>query len=135
MGKETTRMCSPRPEEPTIDLGQTLLKLAVEVHGTAAHFRLLQEAFSRLLSELDHPDLRTEIQLLQGVDLIQQTLEDISALLHSSASSGFGRDMPRQIGRDIVRLDSFRQRIGLDAAASDDGHGERAVPHDPVDWL
>jgi hypothetical protein len=134
MDKETRKSSHP-PGKVPIDLGQTLLKLAAEVHGAAAQCRLIQEAFSRLLTELNHPDLRTEIQILQGVDLVQQTLEDISALLQSSAASGFGRDMPHLIGRDIVRLDSFRQRMGLDASAPDQESGEPGQPDGPVDWF
>jgi len=125
-----------QPEvEATIDLGQTLLKLGGEVHETAAHCHLVQEAFSRLLSKLDHPDLSAEIQILQGVDLIQQTLEDISALLHASAAAGFGQALPRTIGRDIVRLDSLRQRMGLETLGSEDGHGLSEKSHGPIDWL
>lgn len=120
---------------PTIDLGQTLMKLAGEVHKTAGQCGLIQEAISRLLTELHHPDLRAEIQFLQGIDVIQQTLEDISALLRTSADSGLGLPMPQQRASEVVRLDSFRERMGLDGAESDRPPAANPEPQGSVDWL
>jgi len=135
MGPENTQSRACQQDAPVIDLGHTLMKLALEVHQTADQCRLIQEAISRLLTDLHHPDLRAEIQFLQGIDLIQQTLEDISALLQTSADSGLGRAMPQQIARDVVRLDSFRERMGLDGAGSDDLPTTSREPQGAVDWL
>lgn len=102
-----------------VDLGTIMDDVSFELATLSEKCTLLQWSLSSLLDQVHHPDLGAEIHMLQDVDRIQQTLNDIASILAVTRSAANGIPCHRdQIGK-AIRLESLRQRLGLSRAPTD----------------
>lgn len=120
-------------DESTLDLGNTLSLLAKEISEIAGQCESLQTTISGLLDRVEHPDLGAEIHMLQHVDRVQQTLEDISRVLNVAARAETGASLSQLEAGGAIRLESLRRRLGW----SQDSDLLPATAHlsNDVDWL
>lgn len=121
----------------TVAFGDLLENLARELHDASQSCVALQWSISALLDKVNHPDLAAEIHMLQDIDRLQQTLDDLSAALRVGASvSGQSRVSRLEAGQSI-RLDSLRQRLGLANAPLlvSPGADQEASDEDDITWL
>ncbi|GGD31474.1 hypothetical protein [Sinisalibacter lacisalsi] len=120
--------------DPGADLGATLARLSTELERAAMSCAGLQHAMSSLLAKLDHPDLGEEIHMLQDVDRLQQSLEDVSRILAVAAPAGRGRDLDLAAAGQAIRLESLRARLGW-GADPDQAAPQRWTSRDGIDWF
>ncbi len=109
-----------RRREESIGLGRLLADISEETARLAEQCGQLQWSISALLDTLDHPDLGAEIHMLQDVDRIQQTLQDLAAILAMARTGTAGARLIRNDIGSAIRLESLRQRLGLSNASPSD---------------
>lgn len=94
----------------------------------------LQWVISRLLEASKHPDLVTEMHVLQDIDRLQQTLADLACLFERLAESGADVPVCSDTARNAMRLDSLKERIfGAPESAEEDGASKCDVSD--ITWL
>lgn len=115
MARNTAEPTRPDDAETgdSVALDALLRAISLESGQMAEQCNILQWTISALLETVNHPDLGAEIHMLQDIDRIQQTLEDVAALL--AAASGLSAPSPvaKHMLAPAVRLESLRQRLGL----------------------
>ncbi len=72
-----------KPAEMT--MGHLLGRSSEELANSVRACTELQWVISRLLEKSEHPDLVTEMHVLQDIDRLQQTLADLACLLETAA--------------------------------------------------
>lgn len=97
-------------------LAPLLARLAEELRHTVTRCTELQWTISALLDRVEHPDLGEEIHMLQDIDRMQQVLADIAALVSVASAASQCTTVPLERVGSAIRLESFRNRIGLDNA-------------------
>jgi hypothetical protein len=117
----------------TLDFGDVLEDLVREISHAACSCTALQWSISTLLEKVDHPDLAAEIRMLQDVDRLQQTLDDIAAILAIGTGAGRGLSLSRRDVGEAIRLESLRRRmrLGTVAVAPD----EEDTESDDITWF
>lgn len=113
-------------------LAGVLGELAQETARLAEQCGLIQWSISKLLDTFDHPDLGAEIHMIQDIDRIHQTLEDVASVLAVAVLSAEGAPIRRVDFSSAIQLESLRQRMGLSNAPP------AAVPTDDnaeITWL
>ncbi len=116
------------------DLGETLMNLSCELTQVVQSCDGLQAAVSGLLEQIGDADNGADVQALQNLDRMQQTLEDIAALLCIAAETGRGLHLDPSACARAVRLASLRERLGwLPPEAKDREDQGELSGH--VDWL
>ena len=111
-------------------LGRSSEELASSVRACTE----LQWVISRLLEKSDHPDLVTEMHVLQDIDRLQQTLADLACLLETVAIEGAEHAIDASTALGAMRLPSLRHRMfgGLEPSAGQGGEEEEASD---ITWL
>ncbi|HHH89093.1 MAG TPA: hypothetical protein ENK45_00845 [Aliiroseovarius sp.] len=84
---------------------------ARELSSVSDRCMALQWSMSGLLEHANHPDLSTELHLLQDIDRIQQELKDISTLLATVAPTTSDLMAEAAALSESIKLDSLRARI------------------------
>jgi hypothetical protein len=115
-------------------LGHLLGRSSVELANSVRACTELQWVISRLLEKSDHPDLVTEMHVLQDIDRLQQTLADLACLLETSASA-----LPEQVfdassALQAMRLPSLRDRM-FDLVATPATQGDTTDSSNDITWL
>lgn len=108
----------------TVGLGELLLEISRESHRLAEQCGSIQRSLSSILDIAHHVGLGAEIQMLQDIDRIQQTLSDVSALLGIASGHANGAQIHKDEIGAAVRLDRLRLRLGL----SEDSPGNDLQP-------
>ena len=97
------------PAEMT--MGHLLGRSSEELANSVRACTELQWVISRLLEKSEHPDLVTEMHVLQDIDRLQQTLADLACLLETAASEGPEMKIDASAALAAMRLPSLRQRM------------------------
>ncbi|PIE07305.1 MAG: hypothetical protein CSA74_07945 [Rhodobacterales bacterium] len=120
---------TPDPcRDESIGLDCLLAQSSEELARLAGQCGQLQWSISAILDTLDHPDLGAEIHMLQDIDRIQQTLQDLAAILDVAGTCSAGARLARDRVGASIRLESLRQRLGLsDAPPPDPGPGANDI--------
>ena len=125
-------------DEIACEMDLVLGAVASELEHSARSCAEIQWVISGLLERAHHPDLAQELHVLQDIDRIQQTLEDLSRLLSATASPVKGvRAKHASLSRH-VKLDSLRTRLfrSLAAAKADQGQDPQdGDDEDDITWL
>ena len=109
---QNTRLTSqPAEQTPDPSMRVILEKTAHELQNTSQRCTALQWSMSALLENAHHPDIATELHLLQDIDRIQQELKDISALLLSIAPTTSTITPIVEHLAGSIKLDSLRARL------------------------
>jgi hypothetical protein len=124
-----------RPRCDRATLARTMDRIAAELAEAAHSCAALQWAVSGLLDRAHHPDLKTELRLLQDIDRQQQILTDLAGLISLAAKA---TPMPECDAAELahaLRLASLRGRLfpGLEADA--DTGGFPGPGQDDVTWF
>ena len=98
-------------DENTCQIDFILGTISSELGQSAKRCAEIQWVISELLERAHHPNLSAELHVLQDIDRIQQTLEDISTLLETMAEPMKGVAFARGPLTDSVKLDSLRVRL------------------------
>lgn len=104
----------------TVGLGEILVELSRESHRLAEQCGSIQRSLSAILDIVHHPDLGAEIQVLQNIDRIQQTLSDVSAILAIAGGYANGAQIHKDEIGAAVRLDRLRLSLGLSEDSPED---------------
>ncbi len=124
--------------EIACEMHLVLEAVAAELEHSARICAEIQWVISELLEYAQHPNLTRELHILQEIDRIQQTLEDLSRLLNATASPVRGVRAKHASLSQHVKLDSLRSRLFRTLAAA---KGDRnSDPHETgededITWL
>lgn len=110
------------PDEDAVSLADLLADMSGELANMGERCSVLQWSISSLLDRVDHPDLGAEIHMLQDVDRIHQTLNDLSAILAAARPGAEGVAIGRAGIDRAIRLESLRTRLGLSGDRGDTSH-------------
>lgn len=118
----------------TMTIGHLLGRSSVELANSVRACTELQWVISRLLEKSDHPDLVTEMHVLQDIDRLQQTLADLACLLETSACA-----LPEQVfdassALQAMRLPSLRDRM-FDLGSAPATQGDTTDSSNDITWL
>lgn len=116
-------------------LSRLLGSSSVELAGSVRACTELQWVISRLLEKSEHPDLVTEMHILQDIDRLQQTLADLACLLEFVAAQGLDIEIDSWAAMGAMRLPSLRQRIFGPTSSDDEGEMVKNETDDDVTWF
>ena len=120
------------PEHHQIE--DVLQAVSREMISSAKRCTEIQWVISDLLERAHHPNLSAEIHVLQDIDRIQQTLEDLGRLLEVTASPTKGVTLSTAELDRSLKLDSLRARLLADEDKDDRiGHPNDDGPD--ITWL
>ena len=115
-------------------IGHLLGRSSEELANSVRACTELQWVISRLLEKSDHPDLVTEMHVLQDIDRLQQTLADLACLLETAACENPDQRFDASSALQAMRLPSLRERMfGPDPSAPTQNEG-RDTSND-ITWL
>ena len=97
--------------QPTCRIDDILSAISEELVASAKRCTEIQWVISDLLEKAHHPNLSEEMHVLQDIDRIQQTLEDIAHILTAAAEPTEGVSFAREKLVENLKLDSLRSRI------------------------
>ena len=117
-----------------ISLGQILGKSSAELACSVRDCTELQWVISRLLEKSQHPDLVTEMHVLQDIDRLQQTLADLACLLDTISSEVPELAVDMASAQNAMRLASLRARVFESGDIEDVPVTESRTAND-VTWL
>lgn len=103
----------------TCQIDDILLAISGELVEAAKRCTEIQWVISDLLERAHHPNLSAEMHVLQDIDRIQQTLEDIARVLRATAEPTEGLIYSREKLVNILKLASLRSRIFQGATNGD----------------
>ena len=103
----------------TCEIGLVLGVIASELEISAKRCAEIQWVISELLGRAQHSDIPKELLVLQDIDRIQQTLEDVSRLLEASTHPLKGVVTTQESLSKHVKLDSLRTRLFPPSAGTD----------------
>lgn len=121
----------PEPETP---VEPVLMALSVEMKAMAQTCTELQWLISTLLERAHHPDLPSEMHMLQDIDRIQQTLIDMAAVVETLSRPTAALSMPTSELASCLKLDSLRARIIVGENQPDNAKEITGQPTD-ITWL
>ncbi len=132
-----SKAAKPEADHNTCQIDYILGTIAGELGQSAKRCAEIQWVISELLERAHHPNLSAELHVLQDIDRIQQTLEDISALLGTMAEPMKGVAFARDPLTDSVKLDSLRTRLFRMAAtgASQAEQPQHGPDKDEITWF
>ncbi len=106
--------------------GDLLLTLAEELDDLGASAMSLQATLGGLLERADATDGGHDVWHLQEIDRLQQTLEDLSAILRRAANEDGTRVNVEDLAA-VARLGALRERIRGRSAPVGDEPGALAL--------
>ncbi len=101
----------PQSDQETCQIDDVLLAISGELLESAKRCTEIQWVISDLLERAHHPNLSAEMLVLQDIDRIQQTLQDIARVLHATAEPTEGLSCSQEKLIQNLKLDSLRSRI------------------------
>lgn len=107
----STKTNQTQSNEKNTLITNVLDALSVEMKSMALACTELQWLISSLLERAHHPDLPSEIHMLQDIDRIQQTLLDMSALTEIISQPTTGLTLATDDLTSCMKLDSLRTRL------------------------
>ena len=109
-------------QEETLPLSNAIGRLSIELERAACDCAELQVLTSSLLEKLNHPDLASEFMMLQDLDRLHQTLENLNAYAHQLSGIKADQTVGRAHLEASIQLMSLRARMFPRADnSSDDG--------------
>ena len=117
-----------------------LISTSGELSAAAATCDDLQWAVSAVLERAHHPDLPAELQMLQEIDRLQQTLLDIAQLVRTLAKKTDGILLSRQDLASGLKLDSLTARLfdqppGTETRSGPSQDTSESQNEEDVTWL
>lgn len=124
--------------EAPLSFADVLRLMVVELEDVAQACVAMQTSISNLLAQAHHPDLGEEIHMLQDIDRLQQTVVEIAAVIRTTSESPNPLAVSRAAIGSAIRLESFRNRIGLGTDSEAD-RSRQDTPHErargEITWL
>ena len=114
-------------------ISDLLHNMATELNLLAASCAQVQWVISSLLERAQHPDMPAELHMLQDIDRIQQTLEDIAALLMTTSAQTVYPVLEKEKLSASLKLDSLRAKL-FPRDHPDSGQQDSSAKSD-VMWL
>ncbi|KPN62566.1 hypothetical protein AKJ29_10200 [Aliiroseovarius crassostreae] len=100
------------PHHPNkLVIQETLSAASTELCTLAALSKEIQWAISSLLEKAQHPDLFVELQILQDIDRLQQTLVDLGNMMRVLSANSALASIDRETLMQTVQLESLKARL------------------------
>ncbi|NRP50651.1 hypothetical protein XMV201_002422 [Aliiroseovarius sp. xm-v-201] len=100
------------PHHPNkLVIRETLSAASAELCTLAALSKEIQWAISSLLEKDQHPDLFVELQILQDIDRLQQTLVDLGNMMRVLSANSAFNSIDRETLMQTVQLESLKARL------------------------
>lgn len=100
-----------KKEEDECLVSELLQNMATELSAVASSCGQVQWIISSLLERAHHPDMPAELHMLQDIDRLQQTLEDIASLLEATTGQTGYPVIEKEELSASLKLDSLRTRL------------------------
>ena len=128
------KAADPQLGQETCRIDDVLSAISGELVESAKRCTEIQWVISDLLERAHHPNLSEEMHVLQDIDRIQQTLEDIARVLEAAMQPTEGISYSQEKLINNLKLDSLRARIFQN---TNDGETEPSAVNESSDstWL
>ena len=110
-----------RDGEPTpVDFNGLFIRISAELQAASRDLARLQMSTSRLLEKSNHPDVAEEMHVLQDLDRLHQTMDDLAKVATVVTSQSVRNEESFELARKEITLESLRRRLfpDLDQDAS-----------------
>ncbi len=106
--KET---CDQSQSDPFCSVPDLLVRVSEEMSDLAQSCTEIQWLISTLLETAHHPDLASELHMLQDIDRMQQTLTDLASTVEILAGPVKGRQIRAEDVYNGMQLDSVKVKL------------------------
>ncbi|HGG06034.1 MAG TPA: hypothetical protein ENK28_11295 [Aliiroseovarius sp.] len=121
--------------DPVCSVPELLVRVSEEMSGLAQSCTEIQWVISTLLETAHHPDLASELHMLQDIDRMQQTLTDLATIVETLAIPVQGSQIRVTEVYNSMRLDSVKEKL-LGTQLPDDALQQvQAKDEADITWL